>query len=482
MSIQSLKKGCRIAVVVYIILAAAFYWIGGEQLHFRDNQTDMLAPTTPIGEITADVVVTQNIQVDGEYLTGLTLIGATYARQNTGVLRIEILSEGSVIETKEVDIASMTDGGEISITFNPILSVPSEVAQIRITAPESSAGNAITLYSGNTMSTARTQVEVGINQDNLAYVNGTALDSALCVRVYSRETLWFGDHYTYIVTVCLILLLLYCANLIYRVKRKKRSFVINVCVAFSKYRYLIKQLILRDFKTKYKRSVLGAFWSLLNPLLTMIVQYTVFSTLFKSDIPNYALYLLTGIVCFNFFNEATNMALQSIVGNVGLITKVYIPKYIFPISRVLSTTINLLLSMIPLFVVMIATRTAIRSTLLLLPFGIICLVAFCIGVGCFLSIVMVYFRDAQFLWSVISMLWMYITPVFYPESIIPQQLSLIYKLNPLYHIIRLIRTILIDGVSPEPKAFGLCLIASFVPLIIGLVIFKKYQDNIVLNL
>lgn len=80
------------------------------------------------------------------------------------------------------------------------------------------------------------------------------------------------------------------------------------------------------------------------------------------------------------------------------------------------------------------------------------------------------------------MLWMYITPVFYPESIIPQQLSLIYKLNPLYHIIRLIRTILIDGVSPEPKAFGLCLIASFVPLIIGLVIFKKYQDNIVLNL
>lgn len=264
--------------------------------------------------------------------------------------------------------------------------------------------------------------------------------------------------------------------------KKRNNIVTRMIDAFRRYGYLIRQLVSRDFKSKYKRSVLGVLWSFLNPLLTMMVQYIVFSTLFRGDIPNYPLYLLSGIVCFNFFGEASNMSLQSIIGNASLITKVYVPKYIYPLSRVLSSTINLLMSLIPLLLVMLLTRTPVRPSILLLPVGLICLVGFCLGIGFILSTMMVFFRDTQFLWGVVSMLWLYATPIFYPESIIPEKFMLIYKCNPLYHIIRFIRIVLIQGVSPEPKAYVLCLIASFVPLMVGALVFKKNQDKFVLNL
>lgn len=273
-----------------------------------------------------------------------------------------------------------------------------------------------------------------------------------------------------------------CLWLLHTAKQGGSTAILRLIEAFQKYGYLMRQLISRDFKTKYKRSVLGVLWSFLNPLLTMMVQYIVFSTLFRSDIANFPLYLLSGIVCFNFFNESCGMGLQSITGNASLITKVYVPKYIYPVSRVLSSTVNLLLSLIPLLLVMLLTRTPLRPAILLLPFGIVCLVAFCIGMSLILSTLMVFFRDTQFLWGVVSMLWMYATPIFYPESIIPARFMMLYKCNPLYHIIRFIRIILIYGISPELKAYVLCIIASFLPLLVGVVIFKKNQDKFVLNL
>lgn len=482
MNIQSLKKGCFITVTAYIILAVAFFLIGGDQFHYRNNVTDMLAAETPIGEITADTIVTQQINVDGGQLTELTFIGATYARQNTGILQIEVLADGQPLDTESIDIATMTDGGEISVTFDPILSIPSETAQIRITAPQSTAGNAVTLYSGTAMSTARAQVEVGIDEANLVYINGAALEGALCVQVHSRENLWFGNYYWHFAAAGLFALLVYCIYLLYGAKRGKRMLAINICIAFSRYRYLMKQLVSRDFKTKYKRSVLGVLWSFLNPLLTMLVQYIVFSTLFKSGIANFPVYLLTGIVCFSFFSEATTMSLSSIVGNASLITKVYVPKYIYPLTRVMSSTINFGLSLVPLLIVLFITRTPIRPSILLLPFGIGCLFALSLGIGMLLAAMMVFFRDTQFLWGVISMLWMYATPIFYPESIIPGNFMMLYKMNPLYHIIRFIRIVLIDGVSPEPKAYALALIASIVPLLAGAMVFKKTQDRFVLNI
>lgn len=250
--------------------------------------------------------------------------------------------------------------------------------------------------------------------------------------------------------------------------------------AIKKYRFLMEQLVLRDFKTKYKRSILGVFWSFLNPLLMMTIQYAVFMNLFKFDIENYAVYLLSGIIFFNFFIEATTQAMTSIVGNAPLITKVYVPKYIFPVSRVFSSVINLLLSVIPLALVMIFSGMRITWSILLLPFGIMCMIIFTIGVSLVLSSIMVFFRDTQFLWGVITTAWMYATPIIYPESILTANILLIMKFNPMYHFVRFNRIILLHGVSPEPKAYLYCIVFALATLILGVFLFKKTQDKFVL--
>lgn len=482
MSLQSLKKKCGLFLAAYIVLATLFYWIGGDQLRYRDNSTDMLTPSQPIGEITSDITVTQNITIDGENLTSLTFQTATYARQNTGTLLVEVCADGQTLAAQSVDVSALKDNDTFSVSFSPAVILPEGTGELRVTAPDSAPGNAVTLYMGNTMSTARNQVAVSLDEDEKVCVNGTVQDGALCLSLHSRESLWFGNYYWYLAAAGLVLLAGYSLHLIRGYQHGKQMVVLNLFAAFSRYGYLMKQLVSRDFKTKYKRSVLGVLWSFLNPLLTMMVQYIIFSTLFKSDIPNFAVYLLIGIVCFSFFSEATSMSLTSIVGNASLITKVYVPKYIYPLTRVMSSTINFGLSLIPLLAVLLITRTPIRPAILLLPFGVCCLFALALGVGMLLASAMVFFRDTQFLWGVVSMLWMYATPIFYPESIIPARFMLIFKMNPLYHIIRFIRMILINGVSPEPKAYALALIASVVPLIIGTAVFKKTQDRFVLNI
>ena len=265
-------------------------------------------------------------------------------------------------------------------------------------------------------------------------------------------------------------------------KSGKKSATINFIRSINRYEFLIHQLVSRDFKTKYRRSVLGVFWSFLNPLLTMLVQYVVFSTLFKSSIPHYPAYLLSGIVLFNFFSETTTVGMTSITANAPLITKVYVPKYIYPLTRMLSSTINVALSFLPLFLVTIVTGVFPAFSWLLLLYVLACLMAFALGISYILSTLMVYFRDTQFLWTVISMIWMYCTPIFYPESIIPANLLKIYHLNPLYQIVSFARTALIDRVSPEPMAYLVCLLVAVVPLVIGIWVFNRKEKDFVLYL
>ena len=176
------------------------------------------------------------------------------------------------------------------------------------------------------------------------------------------------------------------------------------------------------------------------------------------------------------------MCLLSILGNASLINKVYVPKYIYPFSRTISSGINLLLSLIPLFIMMFVTSTPLRPSALLLPFALLMLFLLSYGVGLILATMMVFFRDTQFLWNIFSMLLMYLTPIFYPDTIIPDYFMPIYKLNPIYHVLRFTRTILINGVSPEPKAYLYCMVLCFIPFLIGILIFRKNEDKFVLNL
>lgn len=252
--------------------------------------------------------------------------------------------------------------------------------------------------------------------------------------------------------------------------------------AYNKYHFLLEQLVSRDFKTKYKRSVLGVLWSMLNPLLTMCVQYIVFSELFRWDIDNFAVYLLIGTVMFNFFTEATGQALVSITGNASLITKVYVPLYIFPVSKVLSSCINLAFSTVALYAILLIQGIPLNIHHLLLPFGYICLIAFAIGMGLILASAMVYFRDTQFLYGIVTVLWMYLTPLFYPVDIVPDKFMVIIKCNPMYHFIRYVRNLILDNTMPTLRAHAICLFFAVVTLVIGWVIFKRAKKNFILNI
>lgn len=483
MNQKNLKKGCVVLLIAYIIVAILFNIIGGQQLRYRSIQKEMLTPNAVIGEITNKQIIEQPISIEGDILTGISLMCGTYSRHNTGVLKLEIIStDGEVLSQKDIKVNTLKDNEVFTVSFSSGVDISDNRFILRISAPEATEGNAVTLYTGNTVSASRYEVTVPIAEKDKMILNGQTQEYMLCVDITSYEPLMFGQYYWYGVFVVFVLLIFTCIYLYRKNQKGQPSHILNVFIAIKRYKYLIKQLVARDFKTKYKRSVLGIFWSFLNPLLTMLVQYVIFSTLFKSDIPNFAVYLLIGIVCYSFFSEATTMALGSIISNATLITKVYVPKYIYPLTRVMSSTINFLLSMIPLGIVLVITRTPIKPAILLLPFAVVCLFMLCLGIGMFLASSMVFFRDTQFLWGVVSMLWMYATPIFYPETIISDAIMPIYKCNPLYHVVRFIRIIMIDGVSPEPKAYLLCFIACFIPLLIGAFVFKKNQDKFILNL
>ena len=288
--------------------------------------------------------------------------------------------------------------------------------------------------------------------------------------------IWTGLHYWEFMAAGLAVILLFLDAVWYRARSGKRSYVVNAVIAVQKYRFLIHQLVARDFKTKYKRSILGVFWSFLNPLLTMCVQYFVFSTIFKNNIQNFAVYLLIGVVMFNFFSEACGMALTSILGNAGLITKVYMPKYIYPLTRVMSSMVNLGISLIPLFLVCLATGVHFQKSVVLALYFMMCLVIFCLGLGMLLSTSMVFFRDTQFLWGVLSMMWMYATPIFYPESILPENFRWVLRINPLYHFLKNTRICILDGISPEPFVYFQCFMIALAMLLVGALVFRKNQD------
>ena len=255
----------------------------------------------------------------------------------------------------------------------------------------------------------------------------------------------------------------------------------NMFAGLKKYSFLIRQLVSRDFKVKYKRSFLGVLWSLLYPVLTMSVMALVFTQMFRmstTDV-NYLVYLMTGLVIFNYFSEATNLGMSSVVANFGLINKVYIPKYIFPLSKCLFVGINFLLTLIPLYAIILLTGTGINIYHLLLPFTVLCLFLFVVGVAFFLSSVSVFLRDMFYIYGVMITLWMYMTPIMYDFAMIPEKYQLLFKFNPLYWFIKFARDIILYNSVPALKVWIYCIICAFIPLIIGIFVFRKTQDKFI---
>ncbi len=260
----------------------------------------------------------------------------------------------------------------------------------------------------------------------------------------------------------------------------------NIIANFKKYAFLMQQLILRDFKVKYKRSVLGVLWSLLNPLLMMGVMALVFSQMFKFRMENvnYLVYLMSGLVMFNYFSEASQNAMTSVVTNFDLMTKVYIPKYIFPLTKVLFVAINFVLTLIPLLLVILftdggSTRILIGPYYFLLIPIFILFIIFTAGIGLFLSATSVFLRDIFYIYGIVLTIWQYMTPTFYDIAIIPSKLQPIFKLNPLYIFINSVREIVLFGRMPTTFDVFLMLIWTTLAFVIGSLVFKKNQDKFI---
>lgn len=249
---------------------------------------------------------------------------------------------------------------------------------------------------------------------------------------------------------------------------------------FLKYDNLLFELVSRDIKVRYRRSVLGLLWTLLNPILMMGVMTIVFSQLFTFEIENFPVYFFAANILFSFNTEATTNCLYAIIGNGSLIKKVYIPKYLFPISKVLSSVVNLFFSFIAMLLVMVVTGAPFHLTLLLTPLLMIYVIIFVMGLGILLSVASVFFRDVIHLYSVFTMVWMYLTPIFYPASLLEEQASIALVINPMYYFIKYFRNIALYNNIPSLQDNIICLLIGVVTLVIGLFVFYKKQDDFIL--
>jgi ABC-2 type transport system permease protein len=265
-------------------------------------------------------------------------------------------------------------------------------------------------------------------------------------------------------------------------KLEKKNEIKGYFQRFFKYRYLLYELVIKDIKVKYRRSVLGLVWSVLNPLLMMLVITAVFSTIFKFDVENFPAYYLTGSLIFGFVAESTTGSVGSIIEGASLIKKVYIPKYIFPLEKILFAFVNALFALIAVAIVLIILKVPVTWTVLLLPIPLVYTLIFCVGLGLILATLNVFFRDVGHLWGVWITAWMYLTPIIYPENILPNFMKTIIRFNPLYYYVDYFRQVILYGTLPNLMSNLICLGFSFGFLILGVIVFKKNQDKFILHI
>lgn len=243
------------------------------------------------------------------------------------------------------------------------------------------------------------------------------------------------------------------------------------------YQFLFEELVKRDFKKKYKRTVLGMGWSLLSPLLTLLVMKLVFTQFFGRNTAHYSTYLFCGNLVFSYFNESTSQGMTSLMSNAGIFTKVNMPKYLFLFSKNVQTLINFGLTLCIFFIFCVLDNITFTWRLICLFYPILCLVLFNIGVGLILSALFVFFRDIQYLWSIFTMLLMYMSAIFYQIDSYDPMIRNLFLLNPVYLFIRYFRKIVIEATIPTAYFHLLMLADVIIVLIIGCWMYKKYNTK-----
>ena len=473
-----MKRVARLTVIA-AALTLLFFWVVRENWEYSEVQTDPLTSSglIPLAEQDSAVIL-QEITGEADELEQIALVPGRMRPDASGTVAVELLDgEGQVLRRMELEAGQLKYDEQNILKLEPAVEgCKGKPLTIRI----DSGKTGVSFQYGKTVTAGK--IEIQAKDTTGLTVQGEPLEGKMLVATRGRIRLGLSWLVWPLAALCYAGCLFLLLKTEHSVRTGRNDFFFLLAEVRKRYGFLLKKLVDRDFRTKYQASVLGMLWSFLNPLLTMLVYLFVFSTLFRSNIEHFPVYLMTGIILFNYFSDSTTLGLASIVVNRTLITKEYMPKMLYPLAKVLSSAINLMISFIPLAIVMLLSGVAFHKSLLLLPFVVIFIVLFCLGMSLILSTLDVFFRDIQFLWGVLITILNFLTPIFYPETIIPEAFRTIYHMNPLYQVMHFMRCITLDGVAPSPLSFLYCFLAGMIPLAIGVLVFRKNQDRFVLYL
>lgn len=246
---------------------------------------------------------------------------------------------------------------------------------------------------------------------------------------------------------------------------------------YKQYQFLFSELVKRDFTKKYKRTILGMAWSILSPLMNLLIMWLVFSNFFGNNVNHYVIYLFAGQLVFAFFTDATNLGMSSLVGNAGIFTKVNVPKYLFLFSQNVSSLINFGLTLLIFFAFVAIDGLPFTWKFLLLLYPVLCLILFNLGMGLILSALFVFFRDMQYLWGILTQLLMWMSAIFYTIDSYSYTVQCLFLLNPIYLFIRYFRKIVIDGSIPTIQFHILAAAYAVGAFVIGAFMYKKYNHE-----
>ncbi|HAV78533.1 MAG TPA: ABC transporter [Anaerolineae bacterium] len=268
------------------------------------------------------------------------------------------------------------------------------------------------------------------------------------------------------------------SNIVFTYDSKaRRSPAIEELLDTIRYRDLIYQLVRRDIVARYKRSVLGVFWTMLQPLGMMIVMNIVFSKLF-GRIEGYIAYLLSGLIAWTFFSQTTSSAVHQIIWGGALLKRIYVPKTSFSLSSVGTGFVNLILSLIPLLLIVLIARRPVTWAVTFLPIPILCLTFFALGLSLILSTLAIQFPDIKEMYQIIIQAWMYLTPIVYPADILPETYrNLMLYSNPMYYLIEMFRSPIYNGSLPSITIIIGGTTISIITLLIGWVYFSYQSDK-----
>lgn len=245
----------------------------------------------------------------------------------------------------------------------------------------------------------------------------------------------------------------------------------------KRHQFLFSELVKRDFTKKYKRTILGMAWSILSPLMNLLIMWMVFNNFFGNNVNHYVIYLFAGQLVFSYFTDATNLGMNSLVGNAGIFTKVNVPKYLFLFSQNVSSLINFGLTLLIFFTFVAFDGIMFTWKFFLLLYPVACLIVFNLGVGLILSALFVFFRDMQYLWGIMTQLIMWMSAIFYTIDNYNQMVQNLFLLNPLYLYLRYFRKIVIDGAIPTPQFHLLAAAYALAAFAVGAFMYKKYNHE-----